>query len=549
MNKEKRSVLLEKAKNNIDKQKLIYCFVLTFVIGLICHAYAYLNYQPNHDSLYEAVSNSDYWTMKIEYGRYIKPLCDMVLGKFASFPWINGLIALFWLSLSAYIITDIFKIEKRRDIGLFCGILTTNITVISMSATYTQDLSANMFALFLSLVGTHIWFDMTAKYAELSVKKKILLSLAAAVCVFVSMGIYQAFVSVFITLVLIISTMRLLNEEAECKNVWLGDICGAISVIVGGVLYYGVYKLVLLATGIEMNTKNYNSLSNLFASENSVIEQFVETFTLVFKYIFTAPYYTYPTYVTTAISIAIFAAMVICFIIAVRNLRKKKAKKSVRISVVFFFLMIPLTMNIVNLLGGVTHAVMIYSFWFTYIVAILMTKHFSKIKSKMFFEKATALLLCCLIFANIQVANAVYVKKTTEQQATLSVMTRVIDRIEAIDGYVPGETPVAFMGIPDNYLNEYEEFEDQIFITGAGYKSQITYPNIYKKYFSMILKTDINVMSNKDAVKFYDDNNLEEMPKFPDNDSIKMINGTVVVKFSNWADRSSTEKTDEMVNN
>ncbi len=545
MNKEKRSVLLENAKSHIDKQRLMYCFVLTFVIGLICHAYAYLNYQPSHDSLYEAVSNSDYWEMKIEYGRYIKPLCDMVLGKFASFPWINGLISLFWLSLSAYIVTDIFKIERRRDIGLFCGILTTNITVISMSATYFQDLSANMFALFLSLVGTHIWFDMTNRYDDLGVKKKILLSFAAALCLFVSMGIYQAFVSVFITLVLIISIMRLLNEEAESKKVWTGDFWGAGSVIAGGVLYYGIYKLVLLVTGIEMNTQNYNSLAQLFSSELSVGELLTQTFGYVFKYIFTAPYYTYPTYVTSAISIAIFAAMVICFIIAVRNLRKNKAKKSTRISVVFFFLMIPFAMNIVNLMGGVTHAVMIYSFWFTYIIAILFTKHFTKIKSRMFFEKATALLLCCLIFANIQVANAAYVKKTTEQQATLSVMTRVLARIESIDGYEPGVTPVAFMGVPNKYLTEYEEFEDQIFITGLGYTSAITYPNIYKKYFSMILKVDINVVKNKEAVEIYDKNNLADMPTFPDNDSIKVIDGTVVVKFSDRKDRSSTEKNDE----
>ena len=37
-----------------------------------------------------------------------------------------------------------------------------------------------------------------------------------------------------------------------------------------------------------------------------------------------------------------------------------------------------------------------------------------------------------------------------EYQATFSFMTRLVERMDTIDGYVPGETSVAFAGVPSN---------------------------------------------------------------------------------------------------
>ena len=57
-----------------------------------------------------------------------------------------------------------------------------------------------------------------------------------------------------------------------------------------------------------------------------------------------------------------------------------------------------------------------------------------------------AILLLTLLFDRGIYANQMYLKKNLEYDATLSVMTRVVDRIEQVDGYIPGETPVKFLG-------------------------------------------------------------------------------------------------------
>lgn len=57
-------------------------------------------------------------------------------------------------------------------------------------------------------------------------------------------------------------------------------------------------------------------------------------------------------------------------------------------------------------------------------------------------------LIAALVWGNIQTANALYLKKDLERQATLSRMTELCLRLDQTEGYVPGETPVVFIGLP-----------------------------------------------------------------------------------------------------
>lgn len=74
-------------------------------------------------------------------------------GKFHQSPWTNGLLSLLWISLAAFLIVDALKINHAWIIAIFCGILTANITVTSLTATYAPDLGSDMLALLLAVSG------------------------------------------------------------------------------------------------------------------------------------------------------------------------------------------------------------------------------------------------------------------------------------------------------------------------------------------------------------------------------------------------------------
>ena len=61
-------------------------------------------------------------------------------------------------------------------------------------------------------------------------------------------------------------------------------------------------------------------------------------------------------------------------------------------------------------------------------------------------KKIQIFLLFLLLLNNIIYSNQLYLKKDLEFKSTLSVMTRVIDRIEQTEGYEVGVTPIAIVG-------------------------------------------------------------------------------------------------------
>ena len=57
-----------------------------------------------------------------------------------------------------------------------------------------------------------------------------------------------------------------------------------------------------------------------------------------------------------------------------------------------------------------------------------------------------------LALGGIVFSNQVYLKKNLEFESTLSIMSRVIARAEAVEGYQPGSTPVAIIGTPEHSI-------------------------------------------------------------------------------------------------
>ena len=515
----------------IDKQRLVSCFVFTFAIGLIAHAYAFLNFQPSHDSLYEVISDAAYWEWKLQLGRFLKPLYDLTLGRFASLPWINGLMSLLWLSLAGYLVTEMLSINKRLGIALTCGVLSVNLTVTALAATYMPDLSSDMLSLLFALLGCRIWYGLTSGKTQHGPRKKLALTLCAALCVAVSLGIYQALVCVFVTMVLAISIMRLLDEKSSWKKVWLSDFRAAGIAILGGVMYYAGLRLSLAVTGVELSQSS-NGLINLFRDSGPIGERLYETFRRVEFYMIEFSGYAHSVYFTTAVGVLTMITVTVCFAWLIGLLIKRKASAGNVITALLFFLMLTFAMNLMRLLNSYIHVLMFYAFWLAYIITFTLAKELSERKNTAVFERTAAFLLCCVIFMNIQTANAVYVKKTTEHQATLSVMTRVVERIETQEGYERGVTPVVFMGSPQSYLSDFAPFDKIKKLTGANNNSSITYYVIYGVYIPMLLRTDMNIADRGTAVAVAASEEVAAMPLFPAVGSVRTVDGIVVVKFT-----------------
>jgi hypothetical protein len=127
-------------------------------------------------------------------------------------------------------------------------------------------------------------------------------------------------------------------------------------------------------------------------------------------------------------------------------------------------------------------------------------------------------------------ANQVYMKKELDHTATVTLAARIIDRIELTEGYIPGETPVAFVGRLDRnmYLNhgrdEFLELDKTVGLW-SDYSATYNLGRYLTDYLNYPLEWDT-------VTDFSQHEEVWSIPAFPAVDGIRMIDGTVVIKLS-----------------
>ena len=121
-------------------------------------------------------------------------------------------------------------------------------------------------------------------------------------------------------------------------------------------------------------------------------------------------------------------------------------------------------------------------------------------------------------------------KKGLEKNATLVLAARVMDRIELTEGYIPGVTPVAFVGRLDQneVLNQGRDaFEDLDHTAGLWSDYAATYN--FGRYLTDYLKAPLIWDTETDFSQLAE---VAAMPALPAAGAVEMIDGTVVVKLS-----------------
>lgn len=209
----------------------------------------------------------------------------------------------------------------------------------------------------------------------------------------------------------------------------------------------------------------------------------------------------------------------------------KKIKIINKLLILLLVIILPIGIEISYIGSAVSHDLMHYSYWLFYLLSWLLVKNVISPEKMKRYSLIVAISVLIFIICNVQTSNLVYVKKEILKDSTQSTMTRVLYKIEDIDEYA-NNTYIAFIGNIDiqkeitgtQMINE---------ITGVDSNSQITYQGTYKRYFKNILQYDINVCSDLETETLKENETVKEMPVFPEKGSVKLVDGIIVVKFSN----------------
>lgn len=508
------------------KLKKIALYTLIFMALL--HGYRYVSLGFSHDSLAFAWQPDLEW--QISLGRYMQPLYWWIVRGRIAAPFIVGVLSYGYMVGSVYGVASLLDLKAKTTLFLLAGLMCGSLAFIALDATYSHTADVYMLALMLNIAAA--WLCLRGKRRVPSV-------LAAAVLLVISTGLYQAYLQVFTALTMVWALLRLLKTDdraipeavARCAQSFL-------ALMLAMALFFVGYYVVMAVTGVEAVSKA-NSIGGMKVLSGAALVDMVKTtWKMPLRQLGRLQGRIAPlARMLTAVVLMTGAAATIF------TARRSRVSAWQALGMAVLVLLLPFGMNWICLFcGGVVHDLMMYAYIVPLLAALAANERAWNLaladEGKQIGKKTRAaacvlpLAVLTLLFDRGIYANQIYLKKDLEYDATLSVMTRVVDRIEQVEGYIPGETPVEFLGdiLRSQLTMTRPAFASLGSLTGTEENYAITYADTFWMYLEDVMGYPIKRFretKNEEQERVTDD-----MPCFPDKDSVQMVDGVVFVKLA-----------------
>ena len=220
-------------RKHISKEQKL-AFFSTFLAGLLIHLFIFTNYLPNRDAVQNFYTDQNI----LASGRWALSLACGISSYF-DISWVIGVISCCFIALTSLLVVTLFKITNPVLIFLTGGLLVSS-PAISETFFFLFTADGYMISLFLSAL---------AVYLSRLEEKRPAAWFASAVCICVSCGIYQAYVS-FSLIFAICYFMDELFRNTYKKQDYYGWILRQIFIFVFAlVAYFLIWKVTLRLTG------------------------------------------------------------------------------------------------------------------------------------------------------------------------------------------------------------------------------------------------------------------------------------------------------------
>ena len=506
--------ILKKISENILPAWKV-CFVSAVVVGLLAHLYKITNWLPNWDSL---VFRYDSQNM-IALGRWFLP----VVCSFSSFydlPFLNGIVSIVLHALSAVCICKILNVYRKITAFLIGAIIVSFPTVTSvMMYNYVAD--GYSFAFLLSTIAALLMTQAKPRY------------ILAAVISALSMGIYQAYITVTIMLVL----LKLIDETIYYNKGFSVILKKSILMLSSGVaavvIYAVVLKVLLAISSVELleyqGINNAASLSSidLLGSIYVIKETFIKCFFDL----------------SAGINAYVILNSIVALLTVVHYIKYIIENKIYKKPVNVFMLLVLSVMLVVGagalafVNSGIDyHNLMLMGYSIFYMFFIILYERGADKTSTLDGIKCWIIILtaAAIVSNQVVIANVSYHKAQMAYEKSYGVLIRIADRIE--------QTPEAEdcdKILVIGALENSEEYSVNLTpnITGItnGYIIRADDETVNQSVLCSALgdycEKDYEFISGAEKEKFMQQEDVASMKNWPSKDCLKVIDDTIIIKL------------------
>ena len=214
-------------------------FYSAFVMGLLVHLYKFTNLLPNADALYNFYSSQN----MVASGRwFLSVACGF--SSYFDLPWVNGLLSLVFMGITAAVIAEVFRMKNPVLILLSSGL---QVSFPAITATMSYEFTADGYMIAMALAALSVVLTRMEYIGKRHWPKMVL----SALCICLSCAIYQAYVSFAFVLAVCYFMTELLENRREEKLYWRWIGTQVIVYICALAAYYVIWKLCLKLQGFS----------------------------------------------------------------------------------------------------------------------------------------------------------------------------------------------------------------------------------------------------------------------------------------------------------
>ncbi|MBQ7975513.1 MAG: glucosyltransferase domain-containing protein [Clostridia bacterium] len=501
--------IINKIKKSILPQWKV-CFISAMIMGLIAHLYKITNWLPNWDGL---VFRYDAQNM-ISMGRWFLPVV-CAPSSFYDLPFIAGLMAIIFHGLGAVCICKMLGVRKNITAALIGAMVATFPTVTSvMMYNYVADGYALAF--------------LFSCIASMLITKDKPCYIGSAILIALSAGIYQAYITVTIMLLLLSLILDLLYKNTDVKKSLLKCVKFLLTGILGMALYYLVMTVLLKFTGTALleyqGFDNATSLKgiDIAGALYTIKESFVNYF-----FDFSAGLNVF------VVTNCIF--FVLTLVLYLTDVIKNKLGIAKILMLCICVILLPIGASVLSFINsGIDyHNLMKMGFLVFYLFFILQYENTS-VKLNKVKQWTILVVTAILIFNQIIIANVSYHKLNIAYEKSYGTLIRIADRIEQTEG--AGECDsILVLG----YLPESEDYSVKLppDMTGTtdGYilraDDEIVGQSVLCSALNDYCGKNYRFISGQEKSELLKRIDTDNLNNWPAKNSISVIDNVIVVKL------------------
>lgn len=509
--------LTDMKKRLSQEEKL--AFLSTFIIGFFCHLFIFTNSMYNNDDIRNLYVDQD----RTDLGRWLLPYTAGI-SSFFSLPVVNGILSLLFLALTSAVLVRIFQLKNKCNLILVSGLLVAFPSVACIfSYMFTAD--AYFISCFLAALSVYFVTRSEQKYGWI----------AGAVCLCCSVGIYQAYLTFVLLLLLLFFLTALLQPSKYTDRALFRLLLRYVLMLGSGMGAY--YLFLILALRVKQTA--LSSYQGIGQSGTFGLRVLKERIFLVLQdfvgFFRPGSILAFNRWMTAALFLSV--ALLAVFVLTLYFKNKVYTNPVRNLLAALCLVALPFCADAVYLISSDLnyHMLMRHSWCLLFIAAAIFYEQaapFYTANRQRLLEWASFAALFLVVWNYILLSNIAYFNMNFRYEKTYALCIKIVDRLEQSEDY-DRHRPIAFIG---NYSKTYKmDAVTDLLDPMTGMKGARIFggtSRCYLPFFQNCLGEDIEVVTPEEEETLKGTPEFQEMPRFPHDGSIRVIDGVTVIKLN-----------------